>query len=134
MLTLAELLAQQPCAQTHLCTGLVGCFILCLLVSSLEAFTMYVLAKFCERYDANSYGNLVRRALGKKTSAALSVVLLLYLWGSCVAYLVRIFDSCSAFFMPAVVLGVVQPYLEPEYACVLAAHDYTLMLVFLDCA
>lgn len=54
-----------------------------------EAFTMYVLAKFAERYDARSYGSLVRRALGRKTAAGLSAVLLIYLWGSCVAYLVR---------------------------------------------
>jgi hypothetical protein len=50
---------------------------------------MYVLAKFAERYDANSYGQLIRRALGRKTAAGLSAVLLVYLWGSCVAYLVR---------------------------------------------
>lgn len=49
---------------------------------------MYVLAKFAERYDANSYGQLIRRALGRKTAAGLSAVLLVYLWGSCVAYLV----------------------------------------------
>jgi hypothetical protein len=45
--------------------------------------------QFAERYDANSYGSLVRRSLGKKTAACLSGVLLVYLWGSCVAYLVR---------------------------------------------
>jgi len=50
---------------------------------------MYVLAKFAERYDADSYGQLIRRALGRKTAAGLSAVLLVYLWGSCVAYLVR---------------------------------------------
>lgn len=44
--------------------------------------------QFAERYDANSYGSLIRRALGKKTAACLSGVLLVYLWGSCVAYLV----------------------------------------------
>jgi amino acid permease len=55
----------------------------------MEGFTMYVLAKFAERYDADSYGQLIRRALGRKTAAGLSAVLLLYLWGSCVAYLVR---------------------------------------------
>jgi sodium-coupled neutral amino acid transporter 7/8 len=55
----------------------------------MEAFTMYVLAKFAERYDADSYGQLIRRALGRKTAAGLSAVLLVYLWGSCVAYLVR---------------------------------------------
>lgn len=69
--------------------GLVGCLVLFLLVASLESFTMYVLAKFAERYDAPSYGTLVRRALGKKTAAGLSAVTVVYLWGSSVAYLVR---------------------------------------------
>lgn len=50
----------------------------------------YVLAKFAERYDSNSYGQLIRRALGRKTAAGLSAVLLVYLWGSCVAYLVSV--------------------------------------------
>jgi amino acid permease len=58
-------------------------------VAAMEGFTMYVLAKFAERYDADSYGQLIRRALGRKTAAVLSAVLLVYLWGSCVAYLVR---------------------------------------------
>jgi hypothetical protein len=49
---------------------------------------MYVLAKYAERYDASSYGSLIRRALGRKTGAGLSAVTVLYLWGSSVAYLV----------------------------------------------
>lgn len=68
--------------------GLVGCLILFVLVASLESLTMYILAKFAERYDAASYGTLVRRALGKKTAAALSAVTVIYLWGSSLAYLV----------------------------------------------
>jgi amino acid permease len=67
----------------------VGCLILSAAVAVGEAFTMYVLAKFAERYDADSYGSLIRRALGRKTAAVLSSVMLVYLWGSCVAYLVR---------------------------------------------
>lgn len=46
-------------------------------------------AQFAERYDAHSYGSLVRRALGRKLSSALSGITLAYLYGSCVAYLVR---------------------------------------------
>jgi hypothetical protein len=45
--------------------------------------------QFAERYDAHSYGSLVRRALGRKLSSVLSLITLLYLIGSCVAYLVR---------------------------------------------
>jgi amino acid permease len=73
--------------------GLVGCLILSAVVAALEGFTMYVLAKFAERYDADSYGQLIRRALGRKTAAGLSTVLLCYLWGSCVAYLVIVADT-----------------------------------------
>uniref|UniRef100_A0A383V4T9 Amino acid transporter transmembrane domain-containing protein n=1 Tax=Tetradesmus obliquus TaxID=3088 RepID=A0A383V4T9_TETOB len=78
------------------CAGLVGCLVLSLCVAGLEAFTMYVLAKFAERYDANSYGSLIRRALGRKTAACLSGVLLVYLWGSCVAYLVIVADTFTS--------------------------------------
>lgn len=57
---------------------------------------MYVLAKFAERYDADSYGQLIRRALGRKTAAGLSAVLLLYLWGSCIAYLIIVADTFTS--------------------------------------
>jgi sodium-coupled neutral amino acid transporter 7/8 len=68
--------------------GLVGALLLFAAVATLESFTMYVLAKYAERYDAASYGSLIRRALGRKTGAGLSAVTVLYLWGSSVAYLV----------------------------------------------
>lgn len=72
-----------------------GCFIMCIILASAEAFTLYVLSKMAERYQGKTYGTLVRKALGKKLSAALSIVMLLYLWGSCIAYLVIIGDSFS---------------------------------------
>lgn len=75
------------------CTGLVGSLLLFAAVASLESLTMYVLAKFAERYDAASYGSLIRRALGRKTGAGLSAVTVLYLWGSSVAYLVVVADT-----------------------------------------
>lgn len=79
------------------CAGLVGCMLLCLVVAGLEAFTMYVLSKYAERYGgAASYGLLIRRALGRKTAAGLSAVTLAYLWGSCVAYMVIIADTFTS--------------------------------------
>ncbi len=62
---------------------------LCVLVGTVEAFTLYVLSKFAERYNASTYGVLVRRTLGKKLTALLASILVVYLWGSCVVYLVR---------------------------------------------
>jgi hypothetical protein len=81
-----------PFHHTMLLAGLVGALLLFAAVATLESFTMYVLAKYAERYDASSYGSLIRRALGRKTGAGLSAVTVLYLWGSSVAYLV---SSCS---------------------------------------
>lgn len=52
----------------------------------------YVISKFAERYEARSYGQLVRRALGKKLAITLRLVLSIYLCGSCVAYMVIIGD------------------------------------------
>ncbi|EIE22920.1 hypothetical protein COCSUDRAFT_47742 [Coccomyxa subellipsoidea C-169] len=82
--------------------GCVGCLILCLVLGACEAFTLYVLSKFAERYQSHTYSGLVRKALGRKLSASLSAILILYLWGSCIAYLVIIGDS----FSPLIALGV----------------------------
>ena len=50
--------------------GAAGCFLLCLVLGLCEAFTLYVLSKFSERYQARTYSGLVRRALGRKLSAS----------------------------------------------------------------
>ena len=52
------------------CAGAVGCFLLCIVLGACEAFTLYVLSKFSERYGARTYSGLVRRALGRKLSAS----------------------------------------------------------------
>lgn len=46
---------------------------MCLILGSLEAFTLYVLSKFAERYQAPSYGKLIRKALGRKLGACESL-------------------------------------------------------------
>lgn len=81
-----RLYIQLSLALTH--AGVGGCLLLSILLAAWETFTMYVLAKFAERYSSHSYGNLIRKALGKKLSGLLSAILVVYLWGSCVAYLV----------------------------------------------
>jgi hypothetical protein len=53
-----------------LCAGCVGCFLLCIILGGCEAFTLYVLSKFAERYQAHTYSGLVRKALGRKLSAS----------------------------------------------------------------
>ena len=60
--------------------------------------------QFAERYDAHSYGSLIRRALGRKLSSALSGITLAYLYGSCVAYLVRALRARSALWRSRVAL------------------------------
>jgi amino acid permease len=75
--------------------GLVPGLVLCLVFCLLEAFTLYTLAKFAERYRARTYGQLVRRALGKRSAALLSASVFLLQWGACVAYLVIIGDAFS---------------------------------------
>jgi amino acid permease len=67
--------------------------LLCALFCLAEAFTLYTLAKFAERYRARTYGQLVRRALGKRSAALLSLSVFLLQWGACVAYLVIIGDA-----------------------------------------
>ena len=50
--------------------GTVGTLLLCVVLGLFEAFTLYVLAKFAERYSASNYSVLVRKALGRKTAAS----------------------------------------------------------------
>ena len=76
-------------ARAGLFPGLLLCALFCLA----EAFTLYTLAKFAERYRARTYGQLVRRALGKRSAALLSLSVFLLQWGACVAYLVIIGDA-----------------------------------------
>jgi amino acid permease len=75
--------------------GLAGGLLLCALFCACEAFTLYVLAKFAERYGARTYGQLVRRALGRRSSALLSGSMFLLQFGACVAYLVIVGDAFS---------------------------------------
>eukprot|EP00877_Chromochloris_zofingiensis_P003558 jgi/Chrzof1/13202/Cz07g24080.t1 len=89
-----RLYIQLSLALTH--AGVGGCLLLSILLAAWETFTMYVLAKFAERYSSHSYGNLIRKALGKKLSGLLSAILVVYLWGSCVAYLIIIGDTFSS--------------------------------------
>ena len=94
------------------CAGLVGGIVLCALVAASESFALYVLSKMAERFSAHSYGSLVRRALGRKTASALSAVMLLYLAGSCVAYLVIVGDTASS--LAAQALGSDSPLARRE--------------------
>jgi len=78
------------------CAGLLGGLVLCLVVAAAESFSLFVISKFAERYSAHSYGSLIRRALGRKLSSTLSATMLLYLTGSCIAYLVIVGDTFSS--------------------------------------
>jgi sodium-coupled neutral amino acid transporter 7/8 len=74
-------------------TGLLGGLLLCLVVAGVEGFTLLVLAKMSERFQCAAYSSLVRAILGKKTATLLSVLMAVYMWGACVAYLIIMADS-----------------------------------------
>ncbi|KAL4451420.1 hypothetical protein ABPG77_009492 [Micractinium sp. CCAP 211/92] len=61
-------------------------------VASIEAFTLYVLARYAEVTGSATYSGLVRNMLGRKASAAMSVVLIIYSYGSATAYLIILGD------------------------------------------
>ncbi|GFH28369.1 uncharacterized protein HaLaN_26847 [Haematococcus lacustris] len=62
-------------------------------------------SKFAERYKADTYGQLVRRSLGRKLTALLAGIQVTYLFGACVVYLIIMGDTFSS-------LG--QLYLDPS--------------------
>ncbi|KAL6772315.1 hypothetical protein ACKKBG_A29755 [Auxenochlorella protothecoides x Auxenochlorella symbiontica] len=73
--------------------GWVGGLALLAFVATVEAFTLYVLSRYAEHTDAVTYAIVVRRMLGPRASMFLAGVLMVYLFGSCVAYLI-IFGDC----------------------------------------
>ncbi|KAJ9523204.1 hypothetical protein QJQ45_023990, partial [Haematococcus lacustris] len=95
----------------HSPAGLVGGVVLCLTIGSAEGFTLYVLSKFAERYKADTYGQLVRRSLGRKLTALLAGIQVTYLFGACVVYLVG--RSGAGEDRGA---GYIQPLLQPSAA------------------
>lgn len=73
--------------------GWAGGLALLAFVAVTEAFTLYVLSRYAEHTDSATYSSVVRSMLGKRASFFLAFVLLIYLFGSCVAYLI-IFGDC----------------------------------------
>ena len=74
------------------CAGWAGGLLILGSVAALEAYTLHILSRYAELTGTSSYGGVVHRALGPAASAALSLVLFLYLFGSGVAYLVILGD------------------------------------------
>ncbi|KAL4855593.1 putative sodium-coupled neutral amino acid transporter 7 [Chlorella vulgaris] len=72
--------------------GWAGCLLLTLAVAIIEAFTLYVLARYAEVTGSGTYSDLVRKMLGRKASLAMSLVLIIYSYGSATAYLIILGD------------------------------------------
>uniref|UniRef100_A0A7S3VGS3 Amino acid transporter transmembrane domain-containing protein n=1 Tax=Dunaliella tertiolecta TaxID=3047 RepID=A0A7S3VGS3_DUNTE len=83
-----------PFAFQH--AGLLGGILLCVVMAGAESFTMYVLSKFAQRHNAETYGSLVRATLGRKLTALLVVVMILHLFGSCLVYMIIIGDTLTS--------------------------------------
>lgn len=67
--------------------------IVVLVAAMLVAYTLLVLVRAGSAFGSTSYQGLVKDAFGLNVSRAVSVVLIVYLFGSCVAYLIIIGDS-----------------------------------------
>lgn len=72
--------------------GWAGCLLMTLAVAIIEAFTLYVLARYAEVTGSGTYSDLVRKMLGRKASLAMSLVLIIYSYGSATAYLIILGD------------------------------------------
>ncbi|KAL4420656.1 hypothetical protein ABPG75_010312 [Micractinium tetrahymenae] len=72
--------------------GWAGGLLATIAVASIEAFTLYVLARYAEVTGSATYSDLVRKMLGRKASAAMSIVLIIYSYGSATAYLIILGD------------------------------------------
>ena len=75
--------------------GYVGGALVILIAALLVAFTLITLVCAGSEFGSTSYQGLVRDAFGKRASQFVSASLVVYLFGSCVAYLIIIGDSYS---------------------------------------
>lgn len=57
-------------------------------IAGVEAFTLYVLSRYAEHARCTTYSSLVRKMLGRGPALLMIAVLILYPFGSCVAYLI----------------------------------------------
>lgn len=73
--------------------GLLNGFLIIVCIASIQAYTLGVLSRAASVTNSHSYGGLVMAKLGRHASIALNVSMLLYLFGSSVAYLLIVGDS-----------------------------------------
>jgi len=85
-------------------TGLAGGSALCLVVAALEHFTLVTLVRAAARYKVVSYQAVVHRAFGRMfgrlAAIILSSSLVVYLYGSLVAYLILLGDVSTSLVTP----------------------------------
>ncbi|MEW5297319.1 MAG: hypothetical protein WDW36_000536 [Sanguina aurantia] len=108
--------------------GVLGGLLLCLIIGGMEGFTLYVLSKAAQRYEASSYNKLVRKCLGKKLGLVLASIQVVYLAGSCVAYQVIIGDTFSSLGVQA--LGRASPWLDRQFIILLLSSLVILPVCF----
>eukprot|EP00887_Chlorella_sp_A99_P007320 scaffold2.g7320.t1 len=109
------------------CAGWAGGLLSTVFIAAVEAFTLYVLSRYAEFTGTSSYSQLVRRMLGKKASMAMSIILLLYSFGSSVAYLIILGDCFEPLASrPAAARRRPLPHRTPPAKSLLGAgHWYT---------
>lgn len=83
-----------PFAIRH--TGAALGLVLACAVAAVIVFTLDVLVRAGEAHGAVSYQELVRKALGPAASHLVSLTLVVYIFGSCVAYQIIIADAAGA--------------------------------------
>jgi len=68
-------------------TGLIAGFVVTVIMIGLLAFSLHVVSRVTDQFKARTYQELVGTLLGKKIQKVCEVMLVLYLVGSCIAYM-----------------------------------------------
>lgn len=119
------MLSCNPLSPSHeMHAGLIGGILLCVIIALAEASTLCVLSKFAERYAAPTYGTLVRRTLGRKLTACMSIIMVLFLFGACILYQIIIADTVTS--LSAHWMGPGSPL--TDRAAVILASGFGLIL------
>ena len=76
--------------------AVLGALSLCL-VKAISVLTLNVLTRAARAYGASSYQELVRKSMGRFAAHVVSLTLIAYVFGSCVAYTIVCADSFGEF-------------------------------------
>eukprot|EP01025_Chloroclados_australasicus_P051016 TRINITY_DN5931_c3_g1_i7.p1 TRINITY_DN5931_c3_g1~~TRINITY_DN5931_c3_g1_i7.p1 ORF type:complete len:637 (+),score=44.50 TRINITY_DN5931_c3_g1_i7:195-2105(+) len=75
------------------CAGLVGGLLLCIVCGWVTTYCMNVITRHASKHGCYTFQDLVKCSLGERASWSIALLVIVYLYGSCVAYQIVVGDT-----------------------------------------